>query len=257
MKKYPTQEELRELFDYHPDGYLVWRERKGEKKWNAWNAKFAKKKAGGDKLRSDLSFFYSVAINNSSYSGAKLIWILLKGDVEDDDVVLRKKWMLPTKIENLELSKNRKGMTNKIKTTGGKNKFIGVYRRSENGFFIAEYKSERAYFKHEEEAAIFYDNKSENEKGERPNNTNRMEVKPIDKSYSKYYWSSVRSIEKSGFVGVYRRNSGNFYSRFRKENLGTFSTKEEAARAYNIAAYKHYGENAVLNDIPDPLGSGF
>ena len=38
--------------------------------------------------------------------------------------------------------------------------------------------------------------------------------------------------------------------------FGPFDTKEQAARAYNIAAREKYGEHAVLNDIPDPLGEG-
>jgi hypothetical protein len=45
-------------------------------------------------------------------------------------------------------------------------------------------------------------------------------------------------------------------SKIKKEYIGTFDTKEEAARAYNIAAREYYGDHAELNDIPDPLGQG-
>ena len=53
------------------------------------------------------------------------------------------------------------------------------------------------------------------------------------------------------------RKSKKWYSKLGNKYLGCFKTQEEAARAYNIAAYEHYGENAVLNDIPFPLGDVF
>jgi hypothetical protein len=57
----------------------------------------------------------------------------------------------------------------------------------------------------------------------------------------------------SGFKGVYgRRNARTFFSTIAvAENpylyLGSFKTKEEAARAYDDAARKHHGEFACVN----------
>lgn len=55
---------------------------------------------------------------------------------------------------------------------------------------------------------------------------------------------------KSGFKGV-RMEYGKWRARIRLNNkqahLGVFKTKEEAAKAYDFAAKKHYGEFAKIN----------
>lgn len=257
MKKYPTQTELRELFDYHPDGYLVFKERFGDKKWAAWNAKYAGKIAGRDKVTMEGSFFYYVTINNKGYSGAKLIWILLNGDVPDGFEVNRKEQIKPPTIDNLFLRDGKKGIKHNRMKKNSCNEFIGVRKRDKNSnFFICERKKCKLYFKNEIDAATHYDNLVEDETGVRPNMTERRIVESVDNSYGKYFSASMRSISNSGIVGVHKKRD-KYAARFRTNNLGCFKTQEEAARAYNIAAYEHYGENAVLNDIPFPLGDVF
>jgi len=63
------------------------------------------------------------------------------------------------------------------------------------------------------------------------------------------------SNNKSGFKGVYfRKDSGKWDAtinyRYKKYGLGSFFTKEDAARAYNAKALELYGEHAKLNIIP-------
>ena len=59
-----------------------------------------------------------------------------------------------------------------------------------------------------------------------------------------------RADNTSGFKGVFKHNSG-WRARIRANrkcyNLGTFPTREEAARAYDIGAKRLHGEFAVLN----------
>lgn len=58
----------------------------------------------------------------------------------------------------------------------------------------------------------------------------------------------------SPYRGIFKVPSGNWRSQIRinrkMEYLGTFPSPEDAARAYNSAALKQYGEFAILNDVP-------
>lgn len=61
-----------------------------------------------------------------------------------------------------------------------------------------------------------------------------------------------RSDNSSGYKGVHR-HKGMWEAKIRPQHqwycLGTFATPEDAARAYNVAAIRHFGEFAVLNQV--------
>jgi hypothetical protein len=64
----------------------------------------------------------------------------------------------------------------------------------------------------------------------------------------------VRSDSKTGYKGAaFHRHSGLYHSTIivetRQISLGYFKTPEEAARAYNDAAIKYFGEFAKLNEL--------
>lgn len=63
------------------------------------------------------------------------------------------------------------------------------------------------------------------------------------------------SKNKSGYKGVHLSNRNTWVAQIGIEHrlihLGTFKTKEDAARAYNEAALKYFGEFAWLNIVPD------
>ena len=58
----------------------------------------------------------------------------------------------------------------------------------------------------------------------------------------------------TGYKGVYRHKGtrkwrAQISTNNRAMHLGSFTTKEQAALAYNVAAFKYYGEFAKLNQL--------
>ena len=63
---------------------------------------------------------------------------------------------------------------------------------------------------------------------------------------------AVRKDSASGYKGVRRRGirwRAYIHVQGRRKHLGTYTTKVEAARAYNEAALKHHGEFAYQNEV--------
>lgn len=76
-------------------------------------------------------------------------------------------------------------------------------------------------------------------------------------TYAENKMNSQRGCNNtSGFKGVHRHRSGQWVARLgvgrRRIYMGMYPTVEDAARAYDVAARKHYGDVAVLNFPADP-----
>ena len=264
-KQYPSQARLRELFDYDPEGFLVWKYR--QEKSKQWNGRFAGNRAGSIRVRKDGHIEASSAIDGVQYNTLYLVWIFHKGAVPDGYFVKTKGSILEgIKICDMYLS-DKQG----ILRSGGRifssrdNGVVGVYQRKDKestSFVAAAFAGGKtislgSYFT-EDAAAAAYNEWAKEYYGEGfiPNETKCSDP---DKYRIDTNHRQNKRNQKSGYKGVYlTKRIDRFVSAIvinkNRKHLGTFPTKEQAARAYNKAAYEHYGENAVLNDIPDPLG---
>jgi hypothetical protein len=83
-KKYPTQQQLKDLLEYDPNsGIFVWKERIGtDHGTKVFNSKYAGKQAGsvistskGDEIR--------IRILGSSYLAHRLAWLYMKGNLPE------------------------------------------------------------------------------------------------------------------------------------------------------------------------------
>jgi hypothetical protein len=232
-KQYPSQARLRELFDYDPEGFLVW------KNQNLFNA-YSGQKAGYFGFSKGLSYFNKVSIGKRKFDTFDLIWIWNHGDIPEDKKVCMKVTSFFIKLENLQLVdyEERRSFTapkGSVRKSGltysasFENKYIGTFNTEYDAFcaiedfILAGSKSTEFILK---------------------NRTSRKKPKTKSLRIKGAYFDSRKRIKP-------------WRSKFQKIHLGYYETQEQAARAYNIAAYEHYGEHAVLNDIPDPLGVGF
>lgn len=122
-----TQSRVRELFDYHPDGYLIWKARpiedfKNKRAHGMWNTRYAGKKAGRKNTNSEYIY---VAINHQLYSAHRIIFLYHYGyEPEFIDHINHIK--NDNQIENLRsvtYSENYKNLSMSKNNTSG---FVGV-----------------------------------------------------------------------------------------------------------------------------------
>jgi hypothetical protein len=240
MKQYPSQARLRELFDYDPEGFLIWRD-----------GKFKNKKAGSFGVNKDLRVFYDLRINGELYSGSRLIYIYFKG-VHDKYIIHKDSNQSDNRIENLESRPTRQWCSSgHWKKNQGDHRFIQKEKGLNSWFNTV---GDRQSFNSRDAAAIYVNR--EIKKLGLNYQLNDIEDRPIDG----HKCNGERQIKNhnqktSKYIGV-SIHQKKWTAKCAHKYLGVFETQEQAARAYNIAASEHYGEHAVLNDIPDPLGNG-
>lgn len=138
IKQYPTQNELREMFEYR-DGELYWR--------NFIKGTRGKNKLAGSKSSSD-EYFY-VCINGSKYKSNRLIWIYHYGDIPETlfvDHINRNR--CDDRIENLRLLPNKLNLLNNDK----KNVRFRNDRKKWQAYFMLDRKFISKHFDTEQEA---------------------------------------------------------------------------------------------------------
>ena len=255
-KQYPSQERLRELFDYDPEGFLVWRYRPDATK--RWNARLAGKMAGYKTVDS-MTIRHRVDIGGCIYKYIDLLWIYFYGAIPDDKYVKTKSgaFELP-KPEDLKLSDAEYAkhvgnyLTNNVYGVRGvrKQKGEGGYQAILDGQGLGTFSTPQAAG-----SAWIHHAKKKYGDGVISHNVDVVDFEKFRVTKGQQLQGTKRSDHK--YRGV-MPNRNNWMARIgvnsKLKYLGTFKTPEQAARAYNRAARDHYGEHAVLNDVPDPFG---
>lgn len=87
-------------------------------------------------------------------------------------------------------------------------------------------------------------------------NRDKLDNRKTNLRFANQSQNAANSIKPTGFKnkykGVqpyYRRWRANIGVNYKRIHLGVFATEQEAAKAYNAAAVKYFGEFAYLNDI--------
>lgn len=269
MKQYPSQARLRELFDYDPEGFLVWKERNDVP--NAVNTRFSGEIAGyrgigAVEYENGFKKYAEIRVNNKLYRQHELVWIWHKGKIPEGKTVSHKTGqVLISKIEELVLleNKNSKPWQHSKRFENG---FVGVQERigkTKKSYRAVDSKGNHiGTFLTAEAAAAAYNNYAITRWGCGAilNNVSC----PDFESYRMTSINGGQSKKRNNgrMMGCYidkrKKDKGQkyWYSKLKSKYLGSFENQEQAARAYNVAAREYYGEHAVLNDIPDPLGKG-
>lgn len=248
MKKYPSQEKLKELFDYDPEGFLVWRHNREKSK--SWNTRFSGKRAGSTGVNKEMRVFYDIRIGGNLYSGSRLIFIWHHG-------------FCPKIVAHKEFNQSNNKISNLVPLSDKKKRSAGHWKTGQGFRFVEKEKGRESWFNTigkrksftKKVAAAFYVNLEIDRLG-LDYQKNEVDDVDLDKFLCRgERQEKNRNNATSSFLGV-SRHQKKWIVKCAHKYIGVYSCQVEAARAYNIAAHEHYGENAVLNDIPDPLGKG-
>lgn len=248
-KQYPSRDRLRELFDYDPEGFLVWK-----------SGKKAGEVIGFRSVEGSSTIRYRVTINGVKYKYNDILWIYFNGVIPSGKTVKSKSGpFLYAASKDLFLSDAKHSKNCGNITTKNIHGFKGV-RRQRNGLFQALLDgSDLGTYETAEAAASAWDAAAVKKYGRGLTENNSGCKNPQDYRVLLAHRKHAKRNSKHKYKGA-MPNRRKWMARIgingKPKYLGTFETEEQAARAYNIAAYEHYGEKAVLNDIPDPLGRG-
>lgn len=120
INKVPTREELHELFDYDPDGFLRW-------KHILFKNKIKSGDAAGHSYNSRETRRY-VRINGVKYNNSRLVYQYHYGDLSEYELIDHADGNCSNdKIENLRKASSSQNQANKIGT--GRSGVKGVYNR--------------------------------------------------------------------------------------------------------------------------------
>lgn len=122
-RDYPSQAELRETFDYHPDGYLIWKIQKGKRVKIGDRAGIKNPRPG--------SGYYLIKYNRRPYYNHILIWIWHNGDIPvgmEIDHIKNVSLGGNDDINNLQLLSRHDNMKKKKTRVDASEFGVGVYR---------------------------------------------------------------------------------------------------------------------------------
>ncbi|WP_157971189.1 HNH endonuclease signature motif containing protein [Pseudogemmobacter bohemicus] len=143
VKKYPSQERLRELFFYDcTTGFLEWLPRPREDfpsytKFERWNERWPGKIAGSKSVKG----YRSIYIGSDVYLAHRLVWILNNGDIPDGYLIDHRNGDGDdNRLENLRLAtalENSRNAARQVNNTSG---FAGVSYAEKDSRWVSRIK---------------------------------------------------------------------------------------------------------------------
>jgi len=123
-----TQELVKSLFDYHEDGYLIWKVKPSQSENAGDRAGYLAKYPKGNR--------YKVKIKNKSKFVSRIIFLWHKNQLPKI-VDHKDRNKMNDKIENLRAATESQNMRNRKSMTNSSSKYLGVYYHKKNKCWCA------------------------------------------------------------------------------------------------------------------------